>query len=710
MRCGLSCLNTGDIVPLKEVQNVALIGASLVHVDSNLQYVNETNKPIEANFTFPLDTCSAVYRFEAQIDGRLIIAECQEKAQARDTYDKAIQSGHTAVLLEEHQDTNDVFVCRIGNLPALQKALVKICYVSELPHDPSGALRFTLPTVLNPRYGVEHNTDPVDNRTDVICINPGSYAMSLDITVQSQQVISSIVSEKDQFKLSSANNEHVWKASVQFSPGTKVDHDITIMIKYADMHQPQAIVECGVKGQNGILNMDTLMLSFYPKIDPKFSTTVGEFIFIIDRSGSMAGSRIASARETLLLMIKSLPVGCLFNVYSFGDNFHILFERDSACSVEYNEENMMYAMDFVQKIEANMGGTEIAGPIKDMYSKPCLPGHPRQVILLTDGDVWNVGEVVSLVQRNNNTTRMFSVGIGEGASTALVKGLARAGKGRAEFVKGNDRLQTKVVSLLKSAMQSVVTNVQVDLELPPEVSGTIIPHVCPSIFSGEELIMYAVLNGSESMDTIYGNIILRGTFQNQTFEHKLAFEGHRQDQQLDTSLPVHRLAAKALIRELQDEESADNKTDNKNKILLASMASNVISKYTSFVGVDKNSKVQLPEQSFLQIKEVCYGMFGASGGGMPPPSHGVFGAKPVFQFGASRGMGAQTGGMFGAKPCGLQSGSFGSSSGFSGQSMQAPNLFNPTFGAQQQQQGQTPSSQSNMFGRLRTPTDKYVRR
>ena len=40
--------------------------------------------------------------------------------------------------------------------------------------------------------------------------------------------------------------------------------------------------------------------------------------------------------------------------------------------------------------------------------------------------------------------RMFSIGIGQGASTSLVTGIARAGNGKAEFVYGTDRLQAKV--------------------------------------------------------------------------------------------------------------------------------------------------------------------------------------------------------------------------------------------------------------------------
>ena len=51
--------------------------------------------------------------------------------------------------------------------------------------------------------------------------------------------------------------------------------------------------------------------------------------------------------------------------------------------------------------------------------------------------------------------RVFTFGIGSGASTALVRGLARVGGGTAEFVLQGERMQPKVTILpLDSSLQT----------------------------------------------------------------------------------------------------------------------------------------------------------------------------------------------------------------------------------------------------------------
>jgi len=51
------------------------------NVVTTLLYKNTEQNLIEAVFEFPIDDQSAVYYFEAKIEDRVIIAECQEKKQ-----------------------------------------------------------------------------------------------------------------------------------------------------------------------------------------------------------------------------------------------------------------------------------------------------------------------------------------------------------------------------------------------------------------------------------------------------------------------------------------------------------------------------------------------------------------------------------------------------------------------------------------------------
>jgi hypothetical protein len=86
----------------------------------------------------------------------------------------------------------------------------------------------------------------------------------------------------------------------------------------------------------------------------------GEYIFVLDRSGSMSGKPIEKAKEALILFLKSLPIDTYFQIVSFGDGYQDMFSR----SQKNSNESVAEALVKIAPISADMGGTEIYAPLE----------------------------------------------------------------------------------------------------------------------------------------------------------------------------------------------------------------------------------------------------------------------------------------------------------------------------------------------------------
>ena len=69
---------------MKKIKVDITILGFIANVEYYLTYKNEESNPTEAAFTFPLDEQSAIYKFEAEVEGRLIAGECQGKEEVSD--------------------------------------------------------------------------------------------------------------------------------------------------------------------------------------------------------------------------------------------------------------------------------------------------------------------------------------------------------------------------------------------------------------------------------------------------------------------------------------------------------------------------------------------------------------------------------------------------------------------------------------------------
>ena len=187
----------------------------------------------------------------------------------------------------------------------------------------------------------------------------------------------------------------------------------------------------------------------------------GEFIFVLDRSGSMGGVRITKALEALILLIQSLPVNSKFNIVSFGSNYSFLYKE----SVDYKNETVEETLNNIKKYTANLGGTNLFEPIEDILNKKCNYQFPRNIFIITDGEIYDTEALLNMIKESSNNTRIHSVGIGNGVSRYLVNEIAKAGKGASTFVSDNDcNFNTKIIQILQKASRPSFTDIKVDFE------------------------------------------------------------------------------------------------------------------------------------------------------------------------------------------------------------------------------------------------------
>ncbi|XP_042328297.1 von Willebrand factor A domain-containing protein 5A-like isoform X7 [Sceloporus undulatus] len=439
-----------DPVALRSISVDVVVQGFVADVVSELRYQNEEENPVEVKFVFPMAEEAAVYAFEGLIGGTRIEAQIRKKEKAQEEYEDALIEGREAFLLEREENASDVFTCVLGNLPSDGEATLKLHYVQALAPEPDGAIRFVLPAVLNPRY-VPHCSENKSVTTCIPRVPEGQlpYTLSLSATMKSSYGINRIESKCTLDPLRYITEDHT-AAQVSLAEGHKFNQDVELLIYYNDVHKPSALVEAGKPGADpgSLMGDPVLLLTLYPSLPaPKpIPNDAGEFIFLLDRSGSMdcntysPRSRIQSAKETLLLLLKSLPLGCYFNIYGFGTDYESFYPQ----SVEYSQQTMSESLERLKKVKANLGGTEILKPLKTIYKLPCQEGHPRQLFVFTDGEVGNTEQVIAEVSRHRSSHRCFTFGIGQGASTSLINGMARAAGGSAEFITEKERMQTKL--------------------------------------------------------------------------------------------------------------------------------------------------------------------------------------------------------------------------------------------------------------------------
>ena len=131
------------------------------------------------------------------------------------------------------------------------------------------------------------------------------------------------------------------RAVAQFRSAKFLDSDIVLIVKAGGLDSPRCFAERDPRGSGSL----ALQLTLLPKFDlPPMPSQ--EFIFLVDRSGSMGGSRIETAKRTMAILLRFLPGQgtTTLNIFSFGSHCDSLW----ATSMPYSNATLAQAVGIWQ--------------------------------------------------------------------------------------------------------------------------------------------------------------------------------------------------------------------------------------------------------------------------------------------------------------------------------------------------------------------------
>ena len=145
-----------DYFPLKSTEVTTNINGVIAETYVVQTYVNEGDKPINAQYVFPTSSTATVHGMKMEIGNHVVTATIKEKEEAKEEYEEAKEEGKSASLLEQRRP--NVFTMDVANVMPGDTARIELHY-TELVATREGVCEFVFPTVVGPRYVTPEDAD-----------------------------------------------------------------------------------------------------------------------------------------------------------------------------------------------------------------------------------------------------------------------------------------------------------------------------------------------------------------------------------------------------------------------------------------------------------------------------------------------------------------------------------------------------------------------
>jgi Ca-activated chloride channel family protein len=578
-------------LPLEKVDIQARVVGQIAEVIVQQTFRNEHSEALEAVYIFPLSGGSAVSGFEMRVGSRILRGQVEERAQARQQYQDALQAGKRSALLEQERD--DVFTLQVGNIPPGEQVEIKITYSERLSFFENGTTELRLPTVVAPRYvpgrpldscdvgdGIEEDTDIVP---DASRISPPRLAKGFDPKVGLNIQVELLADGIRELSCS----QHATRTSTSDSTTTRVSLVRTDELLNRDFVLRWKLSEDKVKTSLHTFQSKEgshyAMLSILPPRGHEIAASPRDVLFILDRSGSMLGVKMASASKACSTLLSTLGPADRFGICCFNNRVDWFYPDGKMGSrfLPADEAGLKRGEEYLRGITSE-GGTELDRAVEAGLAALSIREDEAEripvAVLLTDGQISDESRVLSRIKKDIGKIRIFTVGIDTAVNQSFLKRLADLSGGTSTFVEPGAPLD----DALRAISREIGAPLIVDLAIQgmDSIVESIAPSRIPDLFTGRSSVTLFQTKQP-------GPIRVKGKFNNgKVFEQVVAPE--------ETSLSaISHLWARARVRDLEDQFRMDSQSQEKTKkqIIEIAIQHTLLTRFTAFIVVDESEVV-----------------------------------------------------------------------------------------------------------------------
>jgi len=443
----------GLAATLQSVQIDGNLDGLLLRMKTRQHYKNTRKTNLEAVYTFPLPWGATLLGLNAEIDGHRLQGTVMEKKQATQRYEKAIDEGDTPIMVE--RSARGLYTANLGNLKPGEDAVIEIEYAQLLRFE-QGQIRITVPTTVGPRYGDAHKTGGLAAHESVTASVLAEYPLTAKITLTGEVALAAVLCPSHAVALSRLEDALV----VTLQQGGFLDRDFVLLLEGL---RGQSFASVAADG-----DQFSVLASFCPDCLPAQAREPLLLKILVDCSGSMLGNSITAARKALHEVLTELDDLDWISYSRFGSQV----VHDTPGLLPCSGANIKKVTHFIAKTDVNLGGTEMNAALQSTFHQSTgrdweslmgskvAPDFSRDVLLITDGDIWDVEGVIASAQACDH--RVFAIGVGSAPAESLLREVAERTGGACELVSVNQSVADVIMRMFRRMRSPRCSSVTVD--------------------------------------------------------------------------------------------------------------------------------------------------------------------------------------------------------------------------------------------------------